>query len=90
MGSIDLGTAGRFVLDGPWGDYQFPLQKGNEKAEPADQGAIYHHGFGSSHPGVSNFALGDGAVRGVSVTTPVNPILISLALVSDGMSVALP
>jgi prepilin-type processing-associated H-X9-DG protein len=85
-------SGGRFVIGGGLGNgvWEFPLAKGNEKAIPPDQGAIYHQGFGSSHPGTSNFLFGDGAVRGVSVTTPVNPILYSLALVNDGLSVSLP
>jgi hypothetical protein len=46
-------------------------------------------GFGSSHPGTLNFALGDGAVRGVSVTTHPR-ILADLAIVNDGNAVSLP
>jgi prepilin-type processing-associated H-X9-DG protein len=39
--------------------------------------------FGSKHPGVVNFLFGDGAVRGLSLTTPAN-ILASLGTVNDG------
>jgi prepilin-type processing-associated H-X9-DG protein len=46
-------------------------------------------GFGSSHPGTLNFALGDGAVRGVSVTTHPR-ILADLSIVNDGNAVSLP
>jgi len=93
MGSIDLPNAasgGQFVLDGPWGAHMFPLQKGNEMADLTIGGSIYRHGFGSAHAGTCNFLFGDGSVHGISVTTPVNPILISLALVNDGRSVAIP
>ena len=46
-------------------------------------------GFGSWHPGVAHFTLGDGAVRSFSRTTP-NRILACLAAVNDGFSVAIP
>ena len=84
------GASGGFLIGGHAGNAEFPLLKGNERAEPANQGSIYHHGFGSAHPGVCNFLLGDGSVQSISVTTPVNPILIAWGLVSDGMAVALP
>ena len=46
-------------------------------------------GFGSYHPGVCQFLIGDASVRVFSVTT--NPdILVKLACVNDGNSVALP
>ena len=48
-----------------------------------------HLRFGSSHPGVVQFCMGDGAVRGISQNTPLN-ILIPLAHVNDGNSVSLP
>jgi prepilin-type processing-associated H-X9-DG protein len=93
MGTLDppnTSSGGRFIVGGPFGVWEFPLAKGNEKATPPDQGTIYHQGFGSSHPGTCNFLLGDGSVRGVSVTTPVNPILYCMGLVNDGLAVALP
>jgi prepilin-type N-terminal cleavage/methylation domain-containing protein len=46
-------------------------------------------GFGSWHPGTCQFLLGDGAIRSVSVTTPIE-ILAALSDVSDGTSVSLP
>jgi hypothetical protein len=65
----------------------FPLAKGNEFSEGA---AWLSYGFGSAHPGVCNFMIGDGAVRGISNGTPVSPILMALGIVNDGMAVALP
>ncbi|MDR1271195.1 MAG: DUF1559 domain-containing protein [Planctomycetaceae bacterium] len=45
--------------------------------------------FGSAHPGVVNFLLGDGSVRSLQLTTPA-PILAALATVNDGTTVAIP
>jgi hypothetical protein len=45
--------------------------------------------FGSYHPGIANILLGDGSVRGVSVTVPQS-ILQPLVNVFDGKSVTLP
>ncbi|MGL4943792.1 MAG: DUF1559 domain-containing protein [Thermoguttaceae bacterium] len=47
-------------------------------------------GFGSSHAGVCNFLIGDGAVRSISNTVAFDPIMCALADVSDGESVSLP
>lgn len=45
--------------------------------------------FGTPHSGVGNFLLGDGSVRGISVT--ISPeVLVSLADVQDGQSITLP
>ncbi|MDR1959493.1 MAG: DUF1559 domain-containing protein [Planctomycetaceae bacterium] len=46
--------------------------------------------FGSWHPGVCHFVLGDGSVRAISVTTPAETILSPLAKVDDGRAVSLP
>ena len=67
--------------------------------------AIHTAGFGSWHPGICNFVLGDGAVRSISSTTPVgshgnpneNPagvptdkgVLLRLACVNDGLPVSI-
>ncbi len=48
-----------------------------------------HKRFGGPHPGITNFVLGDGSVRGVAPTTP-NSIMIPLCHVNDGNSVTLP
>jgi prepilin-type N-terminal cleavage/methylation domain-containing protein len=50
----------------------------------------YHYGFGSYHPSVCQFLLGDGSVRSISVTTSVENVLAPLSIVNDGVSVALP
>jgi hypothetical protein len=54
-----------------------------------DKDPVYSYGFGSAHPGVCQFALGDGSVHAVSTTTPYE-ILDSLANVSDGKAVSIP
>jgi len=46
--------------------------------------------FGSAHPGIVNFLLGDGSVRGISKTTPKRTLLAHLVHVNDGQPVALP
>jgi hypothetical protein len=58
--------------------------------EPAIYGSGYlgRH-FGSGHPGICNFLIGDGSVRGLSVTTP-HRVLWALGCVNDGESVSLP
>ena len=45
--------------------------------------------FGSAHPDIVNFLLGDGAVRAIPLTTPAQ-ILAALATVNDGTSVTMP
>jgi hypothetical protein len=45
--------------------------------------------FGSWHPGVCQFAIGDGSVRAFPCTTPVN-VLFPLHVVNDGNAIALP
>jgi len=46
------------------------------------------YGFGSWHPGICQFLVGDGAVRSLEVTTPTI-ILHKLGCVNDGFSVTL-
>ncbi len=47
------------------------------------------YGFGSNHPGITNFVFGDGSVKGAQTTTPEN-ILAWLTCVNDGNVVDLP
>jgi len=63
-------------------------------AFPADESdatvsALAPGKFGSAHPGVVNFLIGDGAVRPFPLTTP-GKILGALATVNDGNSVEIP
>ena len=46
--------------------------------------------FGSWHPGVCNFVLGDGSVRSFAVTTHPQNVLGPLSIVDDGASVMMP
>ena len=49
----------------------------------------YMFSFGSSHPGICHFLVGDGSVRSISVTADPN-LLAHLGIVDDGRSVAMP
>ncbi|MDR1269491.1 MAG: DUF1559 domain-containing protein [Planctomycetaceae bacterium] len=50
---------------------------------------VQNVGFGSFHPGICHFLIGDGSVRGISVTTrPLH--LIRLSDVADSVSVTIP
>jgi prepilin-type N-terminal cleavage/methylation domain-containing protein/prepilin-type processing-associated H-X9-DG protein len=84
---VDPNNATRFWTQNP--GWEWGMSKGNDGAT-ITSAAIWAFGFGSAHPGTCNFLLGDGSVRGVSNTTTVNPVLISLALVNDGRATGLP
>jgi hypothetical protein len=56
----------------------------NSTADSAD-----HYAFGSWHPGICNFLLGDGSVRGLNITTPIT-VLKAVSHVNDGTAVTLP
>jgi len=49
----------------------------------------HQYSFGSYHPGICVFVLGDGSVRPVAVTTP-HSILRAFSDVADGLSASLP
>ena len=56
----------------------------------ADISQVFNHGgFGSYHPAVSNFAMGDGSVHSIQVSTGTD-ILLSIAVVYDGKSFDFP
>ncbi len=57
---------------------------------PETPGTGGTYGFGSWHPGVCLFLLGDGAVKGFSLTADPQNVLIPLACVNDGKVVSLP
>jgi len=93
-GSWKLGAARALQrgvdADGPWG---FPLARPgefegapNSYSGPSPQ---WDFGFGSSHPTICNFLLGDGSVRPIAVTTP-DRLLAKLSNCSDGYPVTLP
>jgi len=50
----------------------------------------YASPFGGAHTGVTNFVLGDGSVRAISITTPPDTILYPLTRVDDGLTASLP
>jgi prepilin-type N-terminal cleavage/methylation domain-containing protein len=62
----------------------------NSTGENDDYSPYHVYGFGSYHPGVCQFLIGDGAVKAFSVTTPMATVLVPLANVSDGVAVAMP
>ncbi len=56
---------------------------------PEEASKGYNNGFGSLHPGICHFLLGDGAVRPFPTTTTFT-VLDSLSDVRDGRSVVIP
>jgi hypothetical protein len=49
----------------------------------------YDWRFGSYHPDICNFLLGDGSVRGIGIPTSTK-VLMALSDVSDGETVSIP
>jgi len=81
-----------------WDDYNYqpiarsPNDSAVERNTHIARGETWYgmsFGFGSNHPGTVNFTLGDGSVRGVSVTVQKR-LIVDLANVSDGNPVTLP
>jgi hypothetical protein len=77
-----MGSA-RFVW---WGE---PVIARSPKDPPEGANWWGSYGLGSAHPGTINVAIGDGAVRGFSVSVS-NDIVVDLSDVSDGKAVSLP
>jgi hypothetical protein len=68
----------------------YPLARPQDFINGTTTSNPYGYGFGSWHPGMCLFVLGDGSVRAISVTIPVNPILFRLSVVDDGQIVEIP
>ncbi|MCL2622963.1 MAG: DUF1559 domain-containing protein [Planctomycetaceae bacterium] len=85
----------RVALDWPAANFQVIARSPNESGIPRDAHVndsrfwYSQYGFGSSHAGTLNFALGDGSVTSVSVTVPPQ-LIYRLSDVSDGNPVSLP
>ena len=107
-----------FFSTGGWREYgigrsavaQVPIARGPNEFVNAD-GSVRNHrpnwesAFGSSHPGIVNFAFGDGSIRGISTSVPVSSsteqntefainqtlaIFTRLVHVNDGLGGSLP
>ncbi len=74
VGSMDVGN--------------FALRRPDQKPNTGDP--RWYQGFGSFHPGISQFLFGDGAVFPAKITTPVREILYPLYQVDDGAQAVLP
>lgn len=89
-----------FVQDGSWREYmvtrnaRFPLRTGAHRDgpggwgedDPNRTGAARATGFGSQHPGIVHFAMGDGSVRGISENIDLR-VQWALAGRADGVPV---
>jgi len=71
-----------------WGG-QLTIAKGPNDSKSDDYVPTHHYAFGSYHPSTCNFLLGDGSVRGVSVTTPYS-VLAAFSDTRDGKNETLP
>jgi hypothetical protein len=64
-----------------------PIRRPTDPSESVSREAF---SFGSWHPGICQFVIGDGSVRPINVTTDPAKILRPLAQVADGQNVTLP
>jgi prepilin-type N-terminal cleavage/methylation domain-containing protein len=71
---------GRYFEDAQYGHW-IPIRQHNDTSS---------YGFGGWHPGICNFAIGDGSVRSINVTTPPDTILYPLARCDDSAPVTVP
>jgi hypothetical protein len=79
-------VAYRYEANGdPWRNSQLILPRPDEMR---GNNALVR-GFGSFHPGITQFLIGDGSVRAFSITVPLT-IIAPLADVNDGKVVQLP
>ena len=88
-----------YLLSGTWngsaaritsfGDGYVLVRSPNDFENDTTAYSFGTYSFGSCHPAVINFALGDGAVRAVSVRTTA-AIIDAMGVVNDGKSVYLP
>ena len=62
---------------------------GNPLRRPVDFTRSIDNGFGSWHPGLCHFLMGDGSVRQIAITTPLR-FLAMLADTGDGNTAELP
>jgi hypothetical protein len=68
----------------------FPLARSGADETTFGQCNNIQKRFGSDHPGICNFLLGDGSVHAFTTNTRTDTILRPLSHVSDGNAVALP
>ena len=93
-GSVNEGAdGGVFYDEGNWGEYDigrniyWPMCNGpSPNIAPNNGNASANFGFGSWHPGISQFVLGDGAVRQVTNTIS-QATLNALGQRDDGVAV---
>jgi hypothetical protein len=79
-------VAYRYNADGsPWRNSQLILPRPDEMRNIK----ALQRGFGSFHPGIVQFLIGDGSVRSFSIVVPLS-IMAPLADVNDGKVVQLP
>jgi hypothetical protein len=79
-------VAYRYEADGtPWRDGRSILPRPDEMRNIRG----LQRGFGSFHPGIAQFLIGDGSVRAFSITVPLT-IMAPLADVNDGNVVRMP
>jgi len=75
MGNMEAGVA--------------PLARPDDETDAALRHNTGVGKFGSAHPGIVNFLIGDGAVRAFPLTTP-SRIIGALGTVNDGNNVQMP
>ena len=86
---LGVGTPGTNVTSVSRTFDNFGAYSGGPIALPNEVSDLCPHRFGTSHPGVCNFLIGDGSVQTISATTP-QILLMALSIVNDGEAVSLP